>query len=250
MRWMLLAALTLSLALSLNLSTAFAQETCESKAVSKEGKPPAGAAKTSFLKKCKRDTCQVKGVGSNGRALAGAAKKSFMQKCQREEYYTAERVSPCIPRSCPDEPSHLFVVRDIEHNPARLAVHGVIVVPLQAAVGTLEKNLARLKQGAGQVQKQRDSAHHDDDRDHAPRRALQCDVAEAGRRQRSDGEIEGVRVVDDQRVPVMLGLVHDRRHHEDEDEKIRACKDYFFIALEERAVLAKSFEQLIGVEQS
>src|SRR5207342_737266 len=81
MRWMLLAAL--SLALSLNLSVASAQETCESKAVSKEGKPLAGAAKTSFLKKCKRDTCQVKAVGSNGRALAGAAKKSFMQKCQR-----------------------------------------------------------------------------------------------------------------------------------------------------------------------
>ena len=83
MRWMLLAALSLSLALSLNLSVASAQETCESKAVSKEGKPLAGAAKTSFLKKCKRDTSQVKAV-SNGRALAGAAKKSFMQKCQRE----------------------------------------------------------------------------------------------------------------------------------------------------------------------
>ena len=84
MRWMLLAALSLSFALSLNLSVASAQETCESKAVSKEGKPLAGAAKTSFLKKCKRDSCQVKAVGSNGRALAGAAKKSFMQKCQRE----------------------------------------------------------------------------------------------------------------------------------------------------------------------
>ena len=76
MKRILLAALVLSL----NFSTvAFAQETCESKAVSKEGKPLAGAAKTSFLKKCKRDTCQVKAVGSNGRALAGAAKKSFME---------------------------------------------------------------------------------------------------------------------------------------------------------------------------
>ena len=32
--------------------SAFAQETCESKAVSKEGKPLAGAAKNSFMKKC------------------------------------------------------------------------------------------------------------------------------------------------------------------------------------------------------
>jgi hypothetical protein len=80
MKRILLAALVLSL----NFATASAQETCESKAVSKEGKPLAGAAKASFLKKCKRDTCQIKAVGRDGRPLAGAAKKSFMQKCQRE----------------------------------------------------------------------------------------------------------------------------------------------------------------------
>jgi hypothetical protein len=73
-----------ALLLSLSLAPALAQESCESKAVSKEGKPLAGAAKTSFLKKCKRDACQVKAVGSDGRPLAGAAKRSFMQKCQRE----------------------------------------------------------------------------------------------------------------------------------------------------------------------
>jgi hypothetical protein len=80
MKRILLAALVLSL----NLAPAFAQETCESKAVSKDGKPLAGAAKASFLKKCKRDACQIKAVGSDGRPLAGAAKRSFMQKCQRE----------------------------------------------------------------------------------------------------------------------------------------------------------------------
>ena len=31
---------------------AFAQESCETKAVGKDGKPLAGAAKTSFMKKC------------------------------------------------------------------------------------------------------------------------------------------------------------------------------------------------------
>ena len=73
-----------ALLLSLNFASASAQGTCESKAVSREGKPLAGAAKASFLKKCKRDSCQTKAVGSNGRPLAGAAKRSFMQKCQRE----------------------------------------------------------------------------------------------------------------------------------------------------------------------
>jgi len=52
--------------------------------MSREGKPLAGAAKASFLKKCKRDSCQTKAVGRDGRPLAGAAKRSFMQKCQRE----------------------------------------------------------------------------------------------------------------------------------------------------------------------
>ncbi|OAF18432.1 hypothetical protein [Bradyrhizobium neotropicale] len=62
--------------------SAFAEDTCESKAVGKDGKPLAGAAKTSFLKKCKADACAPKAVGSDGKPLAGAAKNSFMKKCE------------------------------------------------------------------------------------------------------------------------------------------------------------------------
>jgi len=67
------------------LGSAVAQETCESKAIGKDGKPLAGAAKISFIKKCKTDTCEAKAVGSDGRKLAGAAKTSFMKKCQAEQ---------------------------------------------------------------------------------------------------------------------------------------------------------------------
>lgn len=66
------------------VGSAFAQDTCESKAVGKDGKPLAGAAKTAFLKKCKADTCATKAVGSDGKPLAGAAKASFMKKCETE----------------------------------------------------------------------------------------------------------------------------------------------------------------------
>jgi hypothetical protein len=59
--------------------------TCEAKAVTKDGKPLAGAARTSFLTKCKRDMCAPKAVDSNGKALKGAAKNSFMAKCEREQ---------------------------------------------------------------------------------------------------------------------------------------------------------------------
>jgi len=61
---------------------ALAQESCETKAVGSNGKPLAGAAKASFMKKCVADDCQAKAVGSNGKPLAGAAKASFLKKCQ------------------------------------------------------------------------------------------------------------------------------------------------------------------------
>jgi hypothetical protein len=62
--------------------SAFAQDSCETKAMGKDGKPLAGAAKTSFMKKCMADSCEAKAVGSDGKKLAGAAKNSFMKKCE------------------------------------------------------------------------------------------------------------------------------------------------------------------------
>ena len=64
------------------IGTAMAQS-CESKAVSAEGKPLHGAAKTSFIKKCKRDACDSKAVSAEGKPLHGAAKNSFMAKCKK-----------------------------------------------------------------------------------------------------------------------------------------------------------------------
>jgi hypothetical protein len=51
--------------------------------VSADGKPLHGAAKTSFVKKCKKDACEVKAVSSEGKPLYGAAKNSFMAKCRK-----------------------------------------------------------------------------------------------------------------------------------------------------------------------
>ena len=59
-------------------------QSCESKAVSKDGKPLSGAAKTSFVKKCKQDACEPKAIGKDGKPLSGAAKNSFMAKCEKE----------------------------------------------------------------------------------------------------------------------------------------------------------------------
>jgi hypothetical protein len=78
MKRFILAALITSFA----VGSALAQS-CESRAVGKDGKPLAGAAKTNFIKKCKRDTCQSKAIGKNGKPLSGAAKNSFMMKCEK-----------------------------------------------------------------------------------------------------------------------------------------------------------------------
>jgi hypothetical protein len=67
----------------LGIGSVLAQETCESKAVSADGKPLAGAAKKSFVQKCKKDACEPKAVDASGKPLKGAAKKSFLTKCEK-----------------------------------------------------------------------------------------------------------------------------------------------------------------------
>ncbi len=86
-----LAALSFSLACLAGpahaADTAQAGSTCDSQAVDKK---LAGAAKTSFLKKCNADmaaaapNAAVCDSQAAEKKLAGAAKASFIKKCQRE----------------------------------------------------------------------------------------------------------------------------------------------------------------------
>jgi len=79
MRRIILAALITAFA----AGSAMAQS-CETKAVAKDGKALSGAAKTSFVKKCKHDACEGKAMSKDGKPLSGAAKNSFMAKCEKE----------------------------------------------------------------------------------------------------------------------------------------------------------------------
>lgn len=79
MKRIILAALITTFA----VASALAQS-CETKAVGKDGKALSGAAKSSFVKKCKQDACETKAVGKDGKPLAGAAKNSFMTKCEKD----------------------------------------------------------------------------------------------------------------------------------------------------------------------
>jgi hypothetical protein len=64
----------------LGLGSAFAQGSCAAKAVSKDGKPLAGAARTSSIKKC----CEDSALSTDGKKLSGAAKASYVKKCQAD----------------------------------------------------------------------------------------------------------------------------------------------------------------------
>ena len=58
-----------------------------SKAIDKNGKALAGAAKTSSIDKCMKDievSCEVKAIDKDGKPLAGAAKTSSITKCVKE----------------------------------------------------------------------------------------------------------------------------------------------------------------------
>jgi hypothetical protein len=64
---------------------------CEAKAIDKNGKPLAGAAKAAFIKKCEKDaavaaapSCEDKAVSKAGKPLAGAAKAAFIKKCEAD----------------------------------------------------------------------------------------------------------------------------------------------------------------------
>jgi hypothetical protein len=87
----------LSLSLFLLAGNALADDapaagSCEAKAVGKDGKPLAGAAKASFIKKCEKGEagnkakaeCETKAVSKDGKPLAGAAKSAFVKKCVKD----------------------------------------------------------------------------------------------------------------------------------------------------------------------
>jgi hypothetical protein len=63
-------------------ASAQSMSACEAKAVSNDGKPLSGAAKTSSISKCMKSSCEANAVDKNGKKLAGAAKTSFLKKCE------------------------------------------------------------------------------------------------------------------------------------------------------------------------
>ena len=106
----LFSALTLALLMSVGVAHADVKADCEAKALDKNGKPLAGAAKDAKVKKCVADAgaataaapaaapaadlkaaCEAKAIDKNGKPLAGAAKDAKVKKC------VADAAAPAAP---------------------------------------------------------------------------------------------------------------------------------------------------------
>ena len=90
MQKLMIAAVATSFAANMAYA---ADASCEAKAVSKDGKSLAGAAKASFIKKCEKESegasgansaCEAKAVSKEGKPLHGAAKTAAVKKCMAE----------------------------------------------------------------------------------------------------------------------------------------------------------------------
>lgn len=77
-RWMLMLALSTGL---LPMSLQAQEPSCQTRALEKK---LAGAAKTSFLKKCEKDAAAACDLAATQKKLAGAARTSFTGKCVRD----------------------------------------------------------------------------------------------------------------------------------------------------------------------
>jgi hypothetical protein len=73
-----LALSALALCLAGAPTLAYADDSCAAQAMDKK---LAGAAKTSFMKKCARDSCDKMAADKN---LHGAAMTSFTKKCEKD----------------------------------------------------------------------------------------------------------------------------------------------------------------------
>ena len=97
MKKLIAAALISLFATGMAMAQAPAGDTCEAKAVSKDGKPLAGAAKAASIKKCEKETMtseaksaktaqqeKMKTCNKEVTGKKGAERKQFMSECLKK----------------------------------------------------------------------------------------------------------------------------------------------------------------------
>ena len=131
-----------------------------------------------------------------------------------------------------------------------LAMDGIRVMPGQAAVGAGIAHLLRPEDRLHQPQEEPYAEDHDEDGHEAPGAVGHGDVAEAGRGQRRDGEIERVEIGVDRRISMPLQHEDEGRHDEDEDQQVGAGIDHLLVAAEEARHVPEFAQQVIGAQDT
>lgn len=134
----------------------------------------------------------------------------------------------------------------VQQGPAVLAVNRIAIVADQATTAAFEIDAGRPQHRPHQIEEQADPDDHHEDRQEAAPLPGQGDIAEAGRRQGGDGEIDRVGVSAHLRIhPVLQGEDHPR-HHEDENEEIEPGTHRHLLLLEPGREMLQLAQHLIG----
>jgi len=94
MRTVLFAALLAAFSLGIVTTPAFAQESCKSKAIGKDGKPLAGAALNSFMAKCAKDACEPKAIDNQRQAACRSGQGQLYEEMPRHSMRDRDAAAP------------------------------------------------------------------------------------------------------------------------------------------------------------
>jgi hypothetical protein len=140
-------------------------------------------------------------------------------------------------------------VRNFQDGAARLAMHRIDIMALQTANRARESYFARRQQGFGEIQEEGHAEDHDNDGYQPANSSRQRDIAEPGRRQCRNREVERVGIVGYLMIVRLLGFEDNSGHHENEHGEGCDGKEDFFISPKERTVDSKPRYHLIVAQQ-
>ena len=148
-------------------------------------------------------------------------------------------------------PASVFALGfDVDELAAMLAMDGIRIVAGKPAMGTGDVDLGGPEDGLQEPQKEGDPEDHHGHRQQPAALAGERDVAEAGGRQRGDGEIERVDVVLDLRVGLVLQDEDGRGRQEDEDDEVGHRVDDLLVAAHPGRVAAQHADDVVGAQDA
>ncbi len=141
------------------------------------------------------------------------------------------------------------VCGDVDRRATVLAMHRIRIMVRETAYAARLTDLLGSEDHLGQTQEERDPDDHHANRDQAAVRPLENDISVSRGRERAHGEIEGVDIVADIGIRLVLRRVDEASHDEQEDREVDGCDQKFFFLTEKWHVRSEAIEQLVCMQQ-